>query len=489
MKKYFYKFLKYFKREDPKLRFFNTLSRSVEHFVPHGNSTVRMYNCGPTVYDRQHIGNLSAAVFADTLRRILQWNGMTVKQVINFTDFGHLSGDNDGNADEGEDRMTRGLKREGLALTMENMYTLATKYIDIYLEDIKALNVGVEKITFPRASEYVPAQIAMIETLVEKGYGYVISDGVYFDTTRFPKYGELGGMGDSASIDGARVAVKSEKHHPQDFALWKSAKKIGLGAIENTVGWDSPWGKGYPGWHIECSAMIHSLLGKQIDIHTGGVEHIGIHHNNEIAQAEAATGKRPFSRFWMHREHIRMNNAKLAKSTGNTAYLSDVVEKGISPLALRYWYLTSHYRKPTNFTWEALEATQTAWKRLRQATVDVMAAPVEQLNSKLRERLANAINDDVGTPMTLALAWDVLADTKVSAAQKKALMREVENLLAIGIFEKEDVVPTEVLTLLDSRALARSQKDFADSDILRSKIAACGYDVLDTPEGQKLRKK
>jgi cysteinyl-tRNA synthetase len=260
-----FSFLSDWKRTET-LRFYNTLSRSTELFtLPAPARHVRMYNCGPTVYGPQHLGNLSAAVFADTLRRVLEFNGYQVKQAINITDFGHLVSD----GDDGEDKMAKGLRAAGLEFTMENMRDLATRYMDQYLHDIDSLNVAVDKIKFPRASDYIPAQIAMIQTLIEKGYAYETSDGVYFEVAHFARYGALGNIDLEGQEAGARVATNSEKHGPRDFALWKKNADLG---------WESPWGKGFPGWHIECSAMIHSLLGKQIDIHTGGIEHVATPH-------------------------------------------------------------------------------------------------------------------------------------------------------------------------------------------------------------------
>lgn len=317
------------------LYFYNTLGHARQEFLPPPHwKEVRMYNCGPTVYGLQHIGNLSMFVFTDILRRALEYNNFTVKQVINFTDFGHLTSD----GDEGEDKMAKGLKREGLAPSLENMRALGEKYANIFLENVRALNVQVDRITFPRASDFIPEQIAMIRTLEEKGFTYATKSGVYFDTSRFPHYGTLGNINLEGLKEGARVKASADKRNPTDFLLWKSSKKLG---------WDSPWGKGFPGWHIECSAMIRATLGAQIDIHTGGIEHIPIHHNNEIAQSECATGKSPFSRFWLHRAHIQLEGAKIAKSEGNVVYLSDVTERGFHPLSLRYlfWERTTVHRQ------------------------------------------------------------------------------------------------------------------------------------------------
>lgn len=472
------------------LSFYNTLSGEVETFsLPPQARHVRMYNCGPTVYGPQHIGNLSAAVFADTLRRVLVYHGYAVKQVINITDFGHLVSD----GDEGEDKMMKGLRAAGKEPTMENMHELATGFMEQYLRDISALNVDTEQIRFPRASAYVPAQIAMIATLIEKGYAYETSDGVYFETAHFHRYGALGGVDAAQQKEGARVAVNAEKHGPRDFALWKKSSEMG---------WDSPWGRGFPGWHIECSAMIHSLLGKQIDIHTGGIEHIAVHHNNEIAQSEAATGAHPFSRFWMHRAHIRMNDAKMAKSDGNVAYLSDVVERGYHPLGLRYWFLTNHYRTPANFTWEALEAAQKAFVRLRRF-VDTAGEASPAVPAPWSARIAACLADDLDTPGAIATLWEMSKAPGISASEVKAAILDADKVLGLGfahedalakrLYEKmagaaveRDELPAEVRALVDARETARDAKDWAAADTLRAELAEKGYAVKDEPSGPRV---
>lgn len=471
------------------LSFYNTLSRSTEVFsLPAPARHVRVYNCGPTVYGPQHVGNLSAAVFADTLRRVLEWNGYAVKQVINITDFGHLISD----GDEGEDKMMKGLRAAGKEPTMENMHDLASRFMEHYLRDIAALNVATDEIRFPRASEHVPAQIAMIQTLVEKGYAYETSDGVYFETAHFPAYGALGGVDTAHQKEGARVAVNAEKHGASDFALWKKSA---------AMGWDSPWGKGFPGWHIECSAMIHSLLGKQIDIHTGGIEHISVHHNNEIAQSEAATGKRPFSRFWMHRAHIRMNDAKMAKSDGNVAYLADVLERGYHPLALRYWFLTNHYRTPANFTWEALDAAQKAFLRLRRF-VDTAGGASAAVPARWKTAIVAHLNDDLDTPGAIATLWDMSKAPDVSAADVKAAILEADRVLGLGFAHEDelatrlygkffgatvaaDELPEDIRALMGAREAARHAKDWAKADTLRAELAEKGYRIEDGEDGPR----
>ena len=399
------------------LHLHNTLSNSDEVFtLPPFVHTVRMYNCGPTVYGRQHIGNLSMFVFTDVLRRTLEYNGFKVKQVINITDVGHLTSD----ADEGEDKMSKGLKAEKMKFTLENMRALGEKYTAIFFDDLRSLNIDTSRIEFPRASDYIPAQIAMIHALMDKSYAYTAEGGVYFDTAHFPRYGELGGIDIKGLREGARVAAVAGKRSPTDFVLWKFDEKIG---------WESPWGRGFPGWHIECSAMIRKTLGEQIDIHTGGIEHIPVHHNNEIAQSEGAIGKHPLSRFWLHRAHIQLDGGKLAKSAGNVVFLSDVVERGFHPLALRYLFLGAHYRTNANFSWEALQASSTALFRLAQYAQESGGTVAEKHRARFHER----INDDLDTPGALAVLWDMTKDDSLSAADISATLRDADCVLGLGL--------------------------------------------------------
>lgn len=467
--------------DGPAIYFHNTAGDKREAFVARGK-VVRMYNCGPTVYDFQHIGNLSAAVFADTLRRVLQYNGYEVKQVINITDFGHLTSD----ADEGEDKMAKGLRREGMKATMENMMKLADRYAEAYLADITSLGLPVADIEFPRASAYVPAQIALIKTLEEKGYTYQTKDGIYFETSLFSRYGALGGRDQVELKEGARVEANPEKHDPADFALWKFNEKFG---------WESPWGHGFPGWHIECSAMARALLGEQIDIHTGGIEHIPIHHNNEIAQSEAATGKSPFARYWMHRAHIQIDGHKIAKSEGNTVYLKDVVEKGYHPLALRYWFLTAHYRTPANFTWESIAGSHAALLRLHRLAHEIRKTPAGRIPRKWQTQFHERINDDLDTAGAIAVVWDMLKEDGVSPAEKHAALIEFDRVLGFGLAQPDESlrglveeidVPADVEELRAERDTARKDKDWALADRIRNELVAKGYDVRDSDEGTVL---
>ncbi|MEK7147792.1 MAG: cysteine--tRNA ligase [Patescibacteria group bacterium] len=401
------------------LKLHNTLSNSLEEFKPIEQGKVKMYHCGPTVYGIQHIGNLSMFVFTDILRRTLEYSDFKAKQVINITDFGHLTSD----ADEGEDKMTKGLKREGLELNLENMLSMGKKYAGFFLQDLSKLNIEMEGTLFPYASDYVQDQFELIKKLEEKGLAYKTSDGLYFDTSKFPDYGKLGGL--TKNNNENRVEVNSEKRNPSDFALWKS----------NTgLGWESPWGKGFPGWHIECSAMIIKLLGEQIDIHTGGIEHIPVHHNNEIAQSESVTGKSPFSKYWLHRAHLQIGGEKIAKSEGNVVYLSEIIEKGFSPLAFRYFLLNSTYRTPTNFTWEGLEAANNALEKLKKTVstwqVDTEGGVVDEAyKAQFREKLEN----DLNTPQALAVVWTLIKDKDVLPNNKLATLKDFDKVLGLGL--------------------------------------------------------
>ncbi len=474
------------------LHLYNTLGKEKQVFtLPDNANTVRMYNCGPTLYGRQHIGNLSMFVFADVLRRTLEYNGFAIKQVINFTDFGHLSSD----ADDGDDKMTTGLKREKLSLTMENMRKLAEKYAAVFLEDLTTLNIDTKKVIFPYASDHVQAQIALIQTLEEKGYAYQGEDGVYFDTQRFPHYGELGGVNTGESEN--RVAARTSKRHPNDFVLWKSS-------ASKKLGWDSHWGRGFPGWHIECSGMARALLGEKIDIHTGGIEHIPIHHNNEIAQSECATGKRPFSRFWLHRAHIQIEGDKIAKSVGNVIYLSPDVTEKVHPIALRYLFLGAHYRTALNFTWESLEAAQTAYLRLCALVNQYPpnGSPIEAYRARIHERL----NDDIDTAGALAVVWEMIKDDSQAPADVRATILDADRVFGLGLEHIDERAtalcatlfgttisladaPEEIRALVERRAEARTRKAWDEADSLRKEVEILGYSIDDAPEGTRLLKR
>ncbi len=443
-----------------------------------------MYSCGPTVYDYAHIGNLRAYVFVDLLNRTLKYNGYTVKNTINLTDFGHLTGD----GDEGEDKMMKGLKRDGKPITLSAMRELSDIYITAFMEDLSELRI-LPPTTFSRASDYINEQIQLVKTLEQKGYTYETSDGVYFDIAKFPTYGRLGKINLDELRNGARVETNTEKKHPADFAIWK----------KGLLGWDSSWGKGFPGWHIECSAMAIATLGKTIDIHTGGIDHIHTHHNAEIAQSESATGKL-FAKYWMHNEFITIDNTKISKSIGNTLNLRHLTDQGFSGDDYRYLLLTAHYRSPLNFSFDALKAAKQALFRLKRHVYEEYQNQATKASPAYLERFLTAINDDLDTPKALALAWEVTKDDALDTGVKCATLRDFDRVLGIGLSDKLDDalfklgvvaeadLPTEIQELMDAREAARAARNWDESDRLRGILNFKGYAIEDTPTGPKVSK-
>lgn len=464
---------------------YNTKTRQIERFSPLTPKAVSMYHCGPTVYDFAHIGNLKKYIVDDTLRRLLEAHGYTAHQVINITDIGHLTSD----ADEGDDKMVNAIKREGLPMSMESLKTVADKYAAAFVEDIKALNIELPK-EMPRASEWVPEQIALIEKLFEKGLAYDTSKTVYFDVSKFPAYGKLGSIDLSGLKEGARIGHDPEKRGPFDFALWK--KNPGLG-------FESPWGMGFPGWHIECSAMAMGILGATIDIHTGGIDHIAVHHNNEIAQSEGATG-REFARFWLHSEFITINDAKMSKSKGNFITLRTLVEEGFHPLAFRYWVLLGHYRSPLNFSLDALTAAQTALERLHRIASDLRGEG--EPDAAYVRKIRAVVSNDLNTPEAIALLWDLLKDTTVSEGAMRATLRFADTLLGLGITDalagnssvlprlvSIETLPTEVQAWVRERESLRTEKRFDEADSMRAKIMKAGFILEDGKDGPIIAKR
>jgi cysteinyl-tRNA synthetase len=466
----------------------NTLSGTREIFVAHHPPKVTLYSCGPTVYDYPHIGNFRSFVFADILKRVLMYNSFIVNHTMNLTDFGHLTDD----ADAGEDKMMLALKRSGKKITLKNMRAVADVYSDAFMRDMQDIN-NLTPTQYTKASDYVHEQVALIRTLVEKGYTYETSDGIYFDVSRFPKYGALAHTNLAALKDGARIKANLEKHHPADFALWK---KGGLG-------WDSVWGKGFPGWHIECTAMVFATLGKQIDIHTGGIDHIPVHHTNEIAQAEAVTGKSPYVRYWMHNAFISIDATKISKSLGNGITLRQLRDRGYAAVAYRYWLLTGHYASPMNFTFEALDGTKQALFRLKRFIFEDCAKTAESEGSIIetyRNQFHQAINNDLDTPRAIALMWELMKDDTHSPANRAATLRHFDTVLGLGLSDALDSasqalgvievsgLPAEVQELLKQREKARKQKKWDDADTLREAINLQGYAVEDTPHGVRVTK-
>ncbi len=468
--------------EFPPVILFNTESRNLEPFTPLSKGDVKIYSCGPTVYDYAHIGNLRAYVFADTLKRVLNYNGYDINHTINLTDFGHLTDD----ADAGDDKMMKGLRRENMDISLASMRFLSDKFISFFKDDIKALNI-LPPTQFARASDYVKEQIALIKTLEEKGYTYTTSDGVYFDIVKFPTYGRLGNIDLKGLQSGARVEVNTEKRNPADFAVWKNGE----------LGWDSSWGKGFPGWHIECSAMAFATLGKQIDIHTGGVDNIATHHNGEIAQCESATGKR-FSKYWMHSEHIQIDNQKIAKSDGNGIILANLIEQGFSGDDYRYWLLTSHYRSQVNFSFEALSASKQALTRLKKLLFIEWAGERGKLNVQYQQKFVNTINNDLDTAQAIALIWEIIKDETLSSGEKKMTILDFDTVLALGLSKKPDDIirsfgtiaqsdlPEPIIDLLEKRETARAALNWIEADRIREAISYAGYTLEDTPQGPKI---
>lgn len=468
----FFSFFKKAAPAHPPLQLRNTLSGELERFAPL-NGVVRMYNCGPTVYDRQHIGNLRGAVLSNTLRRTLEAFGYKVEHVSNITDVGHLVSD----ADEGEDKMEAAARKMG-----KHSKEIAQEITELYFADLDALGIDRKRMKFPKATEYIGEQQALVKTLLQKGYAYEISDGVYFDTSKFAGYGKLGGLDVEGQQAGARVEENKEKKNPHDFALWKRSKA----GEKREQEWQSPWSTGYPGWHLECTAMIFKLLGKQIDIHIGGEDLARIHHNNEIAQAEAATGK-AFVRYWLHHAFITIEGKKVSKSLGNTIYLSQLSDRGLSPRSLRYLYLTAHYRSPQNFTWEAGAAADAALKRLLRAYVE---APKGETQQKFLSEFYAALANDLDTPKALALVWEHIKELN------KATLKEVDKVLGLGLTDARPQklavkaeLPEGIQALLDAREAARAHKDFEKADEMRREIESAGYELKDSPSGPELTKK
>lgn len=461
----------------------NTLTGNKEQFKPTRPGFVGMYHCGPTVYNYPHIGNLRAYVFADTLKRLMKAEGYVVEQVINITDVGHLVDD----ADAGEDKMEKARKRE-----KKSAWDIAKFYTEIFFDNLRDLNVDTENTKFPRATDFIKEQIAIVKTLEKKGFTYRTSDGIYFDTSKFPAYGKLGKINLTGIREGERIGVNDEKKNPTDFALWKFSPTPGPNGEKREMEWQSPWGVGFPGWHIECSAMAETLIGMPVDIHTGGIDHIPVHHNNEIAQSEAASGKE-FVHYWMHSAFVNIEGGRMAKSEDNFLTLEVLKKRGIDPLAYRYYLLGARYSTPMNFSWEAVEAAATAYKRLVSAVFGLPEGG--KIRPDLFEKALGFVADDLDTPKALALVWDILKDETLAPADKKATLAEIDRLLGLasasGIDAKleQAMIPDSISKLVDARKIARESKDWNRSDELRDQIMALGYDLKDTSEGQIVSKK
>ncbi len=473
----------------------NTLTRRKELFKPLRSSQVTVYNCGPTVYDFPTVGNWRAFVFDDILKRTLQYSGYQVKQVMNLTDVGHMTmteeqklqtGPSDITDNElGEDRLEKTARKTG-----KTVWEVAQFYIDDFVAGLVVLNCELPDV-MPRATDHIAQQIAMIQQLETKGYTYITKQAVYFDTAKFARYGELSGQKLEDKLVGARedVHVDPDKHHPADFRLWQ------INQPNHAMEWESPWGKGFPGWHIECSAMSTAYLGAPFDIHTGGVDHIAVHHENEIAQTEAALGV-PMCRVWLHNEFLQIDGGRMGKSLGNAYTLQDIIQKGFNPLALRYFYLNAHYRSKQNFTWEALGGAAVAFKKLRKITAELMASTMPATVLPVyADRFVTAIEDDLNLPQALSVVWDLSKDGQVDAGAKLATLLDFDRVLGLQL-DKGEIPDAQVTSstgeqtaieaLVQERVEARRNKDFRRSDELRDQLfKEFGVVVEDTATGPK----
>lgn len=460
------------------LKLYNTLSRSKETFVPIKKNKASIYSCGPTVYNYAHIGNLRTYVFMDVLRRILQYSGYEVTSVMNITDVGHLLSDRD----TGDDKMVKAAKEQN-----KTPEEIAQYYTSIFFKDIERLNILCPQFT-PKATEHIAEMIEVVKALLDKGFAYETADGIYFDISKFPNYGKLSHANLEEQLAGARVNVNTGKRHPADFALWKKAEP------NHIMQWQSPWGMGYPGWHIECTAMSNKYLGDVFDIHTGGIDHVPIHHENEIAQAESWLGKKAVN-YWMHSEFMLVNGGKMSKHLKNTYTVDDLIEKGYSPMEFRYLCLNVQYRQKLNFTWESMESAKTAYQRLATHLYEhkQSAAKTDKkvLDGFLKE-FDEAISDDLNVPMAIGVLWKMVKLPASKDVYETALV--MDRVFALD-FDKVQAAPQtthdapqEIIDLANLRKQARKDKNWAESDRLRDEIASKGYRIKDIADGFELEK-
>jgi len=458
-------------------RIYNTLSRSIENFEPLTPPNVGMYSCGPTVYDYQHIGHMRRYVGDDLLVRVLKLNNYKLNQVMNITDVGHLTSD----ADTGEDKMEKGAKKFGLSV-----WDVAHKFEKQFIDSCKALNIELPK-NLMHATDYISDQVALIKRLEEKGFTYKTTDGIYFDSSKFPEYFKLSRQNPEELRGGIRVEL-GEKKNIYDFALWKFSPSASSGQVKKRqMEWDSPWGKGFPGWHVECSAMSIKALGESFDIHTGGIDHINVHHTNEIAQSEAATGK-AFVKYWIHFAFLTVEGEKMSKSLGNIFTVDDVKKKGFDPLGLRYLYLQTHYRQEMNFTWEALDGAQTALNKLRSEFVSWDEAKVGC--AEFEQRFRDAVNQDLNLPEALSIVWEMVKSDYPSSAKKRSLLT-MDKILGLGLaeYKEEEIeIPKEIKLLIEKREKLRKEENFTEADRVRAEIEGKGYQVEDLGKGFRVKK-
>lgn len=456
------------------LYFYNTLTKTKEKFKPMQEKEVKIYSCGPTVYKDATIGNMRTNIFQDVLRRVLRYNGYILKHVMNITDVGHLVSD----GDEGEDKMIKSAIEE-----KKTPLEIAEHYTKLFFDDLKALNIETPEV-ISKATDHIQEMIEYVEKLVENGYAYETSTAIYFDVSKLDEYGILSGINIEDQKSGARVEIDEEKRNPYDFAVWIKAPENHL------MKWDSPWGLAYPGWHIECSAMSKKYLGDEFDIHTGGIDLIPTHHENEIAQSKGACGKIP-AHYWMHGEYLLINGGKMSKSLGNVYLLKDIITRGYNPLVYRLFSYSSHYKNKINFTWEGIEAASIALDRLKDAYAKHLQGEEVVSNEQIleyEEKFHKAINDDLNMPLAMSVVWDV---AKAPKSKKIAeLLLKFDSVLGLEInkIDNKEEIPEKVKELAKERLIAREEKNWEKSDLLRDQIANLGYVIKDTKDGFEFKK-
>jgi len=494
------------------MKLYNTPTKKIEEFIPIDDGKVGLYACGFTVYDFTHLGHLRKYTMDDVLIRTLKHEGYDVNFIQNITDVGHLASDED----TGEDKLEKGAKKYG-----KSVWDVAKEFEDYFFRSMDLMgNLRPDKST--RATEHIEEQLNLVKTLKEKGYTYVIDgDGVYFDTSKFPEYGKMAGLDLKRQQEGARVEKVIGKRNSSDFALWKFERE----GENRAMIWESPWSKrSFPGWHVECSAMSMKYLGEQFDIHTGGIDHIPVHHTNEIAQSEAATGKSPFVKYWVHHNFLKVDGTKMSKSLGNFYTIDDVMERGFSPRALRLLFMTAHYQSEMNFTWENLVGMQKSYERLLKIVVDLKKNVLESektdeklvadfdgnLATKFKDKFFTALSENLNTAQALAVLWEVMKSDELSNSEKLSLLLAFDEVFQLDLKQAEQVLekikfnklgdttgnfsgemndlPEEIQQILLDRETARKNNDWGQSDALRDLLLKKGYKVLDSSEGQKLEK-
>ena len=461
------------------MKLYNTLSRKKDTFK--GKKRVNLFTCGPTVYWFAHIGNFRTYFFEDILKRVLLYNGYTVKHVMNITDVGHLTSD----ADTGEDKLEKGAKREN-----KTVWEVADFYTKHFRNDLKSLNIK-EPTVWVKATDTIKEQIDLIKILEKKGFTYQIEDGVYFDTSKLKNYGVLWGNKKPIELKaGARVEAILGKKNITDFALWK----LTAPGVKRQMEWDSPWGKGFPGWHTECVAMSIKNLGIPFDIHCGGIDHIPIHHTNEIAQAQGAYGKM-IANYWLHGEFLNIEGNKISKSIGNVVTVDNLIEKGFNPLSLRYLFLTAHYRAKLDFTWKSLEASQNALQSLSAKILQLKEGRTTKISAKSKslpiyqKKFLEFINDDLNMPKALALMWQMINDPTLPNKEKYSLILDMDKIFGLDLDKiKKIKIPKEIMSLSKEREKTRKEKNWKEADRLRGELQKLGYSVEDTANGPKLKK-